>query len=261
MYRDLYCGLLVAATISLNPAKAASDAPSKADVDALRQELEILKRGQETIAHDVAEILKILEAVRPPPPVRPIDAVVSLGESPYKGSRDAPLTLIEFSDYQCPFCKRHVDATVPQLEKEYISTGKLRYVFRDLPLESMHPLAFKSAEAAHCAGEQQKYWEMHDRLFANQDSLAPKDLVEHARAIGLDVRPFRKCLDDGRYAESIRGSMAEAKKLGMTGTPALLLGVSDGQQIKNVKLMTGALPFAVFKAEIDKMLAPQAAQQ
>jgi protein-disulfide isomerase len=260
MHRCLFGGLLLAATICLNPANADSETPSKADVDAMRQEIETLKRGQETIGRDVAEILKILEAIRPPPPVRPIDAVVALGESPYKGTRDAPLTLIEYSDYQCPFCKRHVDLTVPQLEKEYISTGKLRYVFRDLPLESIHPQAFKSAEAAHCAGEQQKYWEMHDRLFANQDSLAPKDLVEHARAIGLEVRAFRKCLDDSRYAESIRSSMAEAKKLGMEATPASLLGVSDGDQVKDVKLMIGAFPFAIFKAEIDKMLIPQPAQ-
>ena len=260
MHRCLYGGMLLAATICLSPANAAPDAPSKADIDAMRQEIEILKRGQEIIGHHVAEILKILEAIRPPPPVRPIDAVVAVGESPYKGSRDAPLTLIEYSDYQCPFCKRHVDMTLPQLEKEYISTGKLRYVFRDLPLESIHQQAFKSAEAAHCAGEQQKYWEMHDRLFANQDSLAPKNLVDHARAIGLDTRTFRKCLDEGRYAEAIRSSTAEAKKLGLTGTPALLLGVSDGDQVKDVKLLAGALPFEVFKAEIDKMLVPEPAQ-
>jgi len=260
MYRRLCFGLLVAVTIGLSPALHAAETPSASEFEAMRRELDALKRGQEAIGNNVAEILKILEAIRPPPPVRPIDAVVPVGDSPYKGSKDARLTLIEFSDYQCPYCKRHVDTTLPQLEKEYITTGKLRYVFRDFPLESIHDRAFKAAEAAHCAGEQQKYWEMHDRLFAKQDALAPMDLVEHARAIGLETRPFRKCLDGGRYADVIRGSVTEGKKLGITGTPAMLLGTSDGNLVKEIKLMAGALPFAVFKEQIDKLLSPAPAQ-
>jgi protein-disulfide isomerase len=97
-----------------------------------------------------------------------LDAVVAIGDAPVKGNPNAKLTLIEFSDYQCPFCRRHAENTLPSLDKEYIATGKVRYVFHDFPLEAIHPQAFKAAEAAHCAGEQQKYWEMHGRLFANQ---------------------------------------------------------------------------------------------
>jgi protein-disulfide isomerase len=259
MYGYFRFGLLLAVMIGMCPTIRAAETSSASEFEVMRQELDTLKRGQEAIAKDVAEILKILEGIRPPPPVRAIDAVVQVGDSPYKGSKDAKLTLIEFSDYQCPFCKRHVETTLPQLEKEYISTGKLRYVFRDLPLESIHKEAFKAAEASHCAGEQQKYWEMHDRLFANQNALSPKDLVAHAGAIGLETRAFRKCLDSGKYAEAIRGSIAEGNKLGITGTPALLLGISDGGQVKEIKMMFGALPFAVFKEEIDKLLSPAAA--
>jgi protein-disulfide isomerase len=260
MHKCLRFGLLAAVTIALGSAPRAAEKPSASEFEAMRRELETLKQGQEVIGNNVAEILKILEAVRPPPPVRPIDAIVPVGDSPYKGSKDARLTLIEFSDYECPYCKRHVDTTLPQLEKEYIATGKLRYVFRDFPLESIHKQAFKAAEASHCASEQQKYWEMHDRLFANQDALAPGDLVEHARAIGLEARPFRKCLDSGRYADVIRRSVTEGKKLGITGTPAILLGTSDGSVVKEIKFMAGALPFAIFKKEIDQLLSPAPVQ-
>lgn len=260
MYRRLRFGLLAAVTVGLSAALHAAETPSASEFEAMRRELDTLKRGQEAIGNNVAEILKILEAVRPPPPIRPIDAVVPVGDAPYKGSKDARLTLIEFSDYQCPYCKRHVDTTLPQLEKEYIATGKLRYVFRDFPLESIHEQALKAAEASHCAGEQQKYWEMHDRLFANQKALAPADLLEHARAIGLETRPFRKCLDSSRYVDVIRSSVTEGKKIGISSTPAMLLGSSDGSLVKEIKLMAGALPFAVFKAEIDKLLSAAPAQ-
>jgi protein-disulfide isomerase len=261
MYRRISVGWFAAAMVGVTLATGAADRPASqpgSELDAMRRELDSLKQGQEAIGKDVAEILKILTALRPPPPVREIDGVVDIGAAPYKGKADARLTLIEFSDYQCPFCKRHVDMTLPQLTKEYVDTGKLRYVFRDFPLESIHENAFKAAEAAHCAGEQQKYWEMHDRLFAHPDALAAKDLREHAKAIGLDSGAFRKCLDSGRHAGAIRTSIAEGEKLGITGTPAVLIGFSDGKQIRNVKLMAGALPFSFFKEEIEKMLSPSA---
>jgi protein-disulfide isomerase len=252
--------LLATAAAIFTVATSVADTPSQAELEALRAELEGVKRGQEAIARDVSEIRKLLESLKPPPPVRSIDSVVALGQAPYKGRQDAPLALIEFSDYQCPFCKRHLETTLPQLEKEYIASGKLRYVFRDLPLENIHPQAFKAAEAARCAGEQQKFWEMHDRLFANQDSLSPEQSTAHASAIGLATEPFRTCVAEGRYAEAIRASAAEAHKLGVTSTPALLLGESDGEQIRNVRLLKGALPFEIFKAEIDKMLAPKSGE-
>jgi protein-disulfide isomerase len=135
----------------------------------------------------------------------------------------------------------------------------VRYVFHDFPLEAIHPQAFKAAEAAHCAGEQQKYWEMHGRLFANQQALAPERLSEHAQALGLEAAAFKDCLDSGRYAERVRKDIAEGQKLGITGTPTMLLGVSEGNQVKEVKMLRGAQPLSVFKAEIDKSLAAMAA--
>jgi protein-disulfide isomerase len=125
----------------------------------------------------------------------------------------------------------------------------------DLPLEAIHKLAFKAAEVANCAGEQGKYWEMHDRLYANQKSLEP--WTPHAEAVGLDTARFQECLDSGRHADEVRKDMAEAQKAGITGTPAFFLAYTDpsSSKVKTVTVMKGAQPFASFKAAIDKLLA------
>jgi protein-disulfide isomerase len=125
----------------------------------------------------------------------------------------------------------------------------------DLPLESIHKLAFKAAEAANCAGEQGKYWEMHDRLFANQKTLEP--WKSHAEALGLDVSRFEECLNAGKQAEEIRKDMAEGQKAGVTGTPTFFLGYTDpsSSKVKTLMRFTGAQPFSAFKAQIDRLLA------
>jgi protein-disulfide isomerase len=127
----------------------------------------------------------------------------------------------------------------------------------DFPLESIHKFAFKAAEAARCAGEQGKFWEMHDRLFANQTSLEPAK--PHAEAIGLDVPKFEGCLSAGKYAEAIRKDMADGEKAGVTGTPIFFLAYTDptSSKVKTVVRLSGALSYAAFKAEIDKLLAEQ----
>jgi protein-disulfide isomerase len=227
------------------------------ETEQLRHDVEAIKQGQDALRKDLEEIKKLLQARQPslaPSVVQTLDAVVEIGDAPLKGERDAKLTLMEFSDYQCPFCKRHADNTLSQIEKEYIATGKLRYVFRDFPLESIHPQAAKAAEAAHCAGDQSKYWEMHDRLFAYQQNLDPERLMEHAWALGLEAEPFKKCLNSGKYTERVHNDIAEGTKLRVSGTPTLLLGVSEGGKMKDVKLVRGSQPFALFKHEIDKLL-------
>jgi protein-disulfide isomerase len=132
-------------------------------------------------------------------------------------------------------------------------------VVRDYPLESIHPQAFKAAEAAHCANEQGKYWEMHDRLFANQKALGIKDLPQHAQALGLDEAKFQQCLDSGKYAARIRKDLTDGQRAGITGTPGFFLGVTDpnGTEIKAVRVIKGAQPFAAFQAAIDSLLAEQ----
>ncbi len=130
-------------------------------------------------------------------------------------------------------------------------------MIRDFPLESIHPQAFKAAEASHCANEQGKYWEMHERLFANQKALGVKDLPQHAQALGLDEAKFQQCLDSGKYAARIRKDLTEGQKLGVTGTPGFFLGVTDpnGTEIKSVRQIKGAQPWAAFQGAIDSLLA------
>lgn len=126
----------------------------------------------------------------------------------------------------------------------------------DLPLESIHPLAFKASEAAYCAHEQGKYWDMHHRLFVNQRALG--DLQAHAKAIGLDLEPFEACLDSGRYAERIRSDMAVAQKIGATGTPSFILARThpdDPTRVTGITFLRGAQPYPAFKTLIDRNLA------
>jgi len=143
---------------------------------------------------------------------------------------------------------------MPQIEKDYIDTGKMKYVFMDFPLP-MHGQAMKASEAALCAGDQNKFWEMHDRLFANQNTLAPEALLKHGEALGLDTTRFKECLDSGKHADQIKAAMAEGQKAGITGTPGFLLGFveADGK-VKATKKISGAVPYANFKATIDEML-------
>jgi len=135
-------------------------------------------------------------------------------------------------------------------------------VLRDLPLEAIHPFAMKAAEATHCAGEQGKYWEMHDRLFANQRELSRPDLTKHAQALGLNVATFDQCLDSGKTTARIRKDIAEAEKLQANGTPTFFIGLTDASanQFKGTR-MVGALPYASFKEAIDRLLAPPTPQK
>jgi protein-disulfide isomerase len=221
------------------------------------EEIQALKKGQEEINKQLQEIKQLLQARQAPPAPPNVRGVpVELGSRPTRGDTAAKLTLIEVSDFQCPFCGRYATDTHPQIVKEYIDAGKLRYAFMDLPLETIHKQAFKAAEAARCAGDQGKYWEMHARLFANQKALEPWSA--HATAVGLDLPRFEACMADGTHAVAIRADMALAQKLGVAGTPGFLLALTDPkdpQKVSGLSVIRGAVPFATFKAEIDRELA------
>jgi protein-disulfide isomerase len=205
---------------------AQSAEPSLAEeVRALRKEIESLKEMQlktlEVLTRSRAAASQAGQATAPR-----TDVAVSIDKTPVRGSESATVTLIEFSDYHCPFCARYFRETWPQLDAKYIQTGKVRYVFKDTPIESLHPQAFKAHEAARCAGEQGKYWEMHDRLFADQ-----KDGIDaiprHAEAIALDLARFKQCFDSGKPAADIRASIADAGAVGISGTPTFMLGLTE----------------------------------
>ena len=149
------------------PGRVWAEQPTNED---LKKQLDALSESVKAMQKDVQDIKKMLAARSSAAPSG-VDVVLDLGGNPTKGSAGAALTLVEFTDYQCPFCSRYVRDTWPQLDKEYIQTGKIRYVVLDMPLESIHKQAFKAAEAAACAGAQKKYWEMHGRLFENAKAL------------------------------------------------------------------------------------------
>lgn len=147
---------------------------------------------------------------------------------------------------------------MPQIERDYIATGKVKYVLRDFPLEGIHKDAFKAGEAAHCAGDQGKFWEMHARLFADQGALGPSDLVQRAQALGLDVPAFQRCLESGKYAARIRKDLVDGQRAGVSGTPTFFLGLSEpnNREVRVVRMIRGALPYASFKDAIDSLLSP-----
>jgi len=239
----------------------ASPGPALAqDADAsLQKEIEALKTGQKEILKQLDEIKKAIQA-RPaaaPAPSGPNvkDVVFSLGTSPVKGDPKAKLTLLEFTDYQCPFCSKYAKETSPKIKAEYVDTGKIRYVKMDLPL-AFHAKAFDAAEAVRCAGDQGKFWEMNERLFANQQALEP--WVGHAEAIGIKAPEFEACMNSDKHAEAIRADMKEASKAGFTGTPSFMIALTDPKDPKKVKgivAMVGAKPYDAFKADIEKALA------
>lgn len=171
-------------------------------------------------------------------------------EGAVKGDPDAPVTITEWSDYECPFCLRHYQQTLPQIEELYIKTGKVKYEFKDFPL-NFHPNAQKAAEAAKCAGEQEEYWAMHDRIFDEKiDGQAPTvdNLKLWAADLGLNAKRFSECLDSGRMAGAVQAEMAEGQTKGIGGTPGFLI---------NGKLVSGAQPFSAFQQAIDAALAEQ----
>jgi len=173
-------------------------------------------------------------------------------DSPQEGDPNAPLVLFEFSDYQCPYCGRHFSETFPQIERDFVTTGKLRYVVSELPMPQLHPLALKAAEAARCARDQGKFWEMHARLFTHQQQLAPWSA--HAQALGLDGPKFQACMEENRYTIEIQRNASEALRAGIRSTPSFLLGVAGGDSVRIVSGLSGAAPYAAFKSEIESLL-------
>ncbi|MEQ1898439.1 MAG: DsbA family protein [Vicinamibacterales bacterium] len=183
-----------------------------------------------------------------------LPAVLSIVDAATRGASDAGLVLVEFSDYECPFCGRYARDTFPQIDERYVKTGKLRYVFKNFPIEQLHPHALKAAQAAECAGAQGPYWPMHDRLFARQDALSDEALIASASAEGLTISTFMACLGQ-EVGPRIRQHLEEGRAAGVEGTPTFFLGTPgpDGT-VRVTRRLTGALPYMAFEAAIDEAL-------
>jgi len=170
-----------------------------------------------------------------------------------QGSGSAPLTMVEFTDYQCPYCRRFQAEVWPRLKREYVDTGKLRFIVRDLPLP-FHAGAKPAAEAAHCAAEQGRFWPMHDALLATGADLSAKGIEQRAGALGLDVGRFDACVAAGKYAAAIERNAAQADALGLRGTPAFVIGRVRQGELQGWPI-EGALPYEEFDALLRQVLA------
>jgi protein-disulfide isomerase len=183
------------------------------------------------------------------PPVSNIDMKALIDDDPWVGNKDADVIIVEFSDFQCPFCARALP-TVNQIKETY--GDDILFVYRDFPLRSIHPQAQKAAEASQCAFEQDKFWEYHDLLFEKQSSWSGVGVPifkEYAVDLGLDTDTFNDCLDSNKYADEVEADLQEGSHFGVTGTPAFFI---NGQKI------SGAQPFTIFKQIIDVELAKTA---
>ena len=183
---------------------------------------------------------------------------VSLDDDPVKGDTNAPITIVEFSDFQCPFCARFFTDTLPLIEKNYIETGKVKFVYRDFPIPSIHQNAIPAAIAAECADEQGMFWEFHDKLFENQllwQDLDNQNVVrtfeQYADELALDTDTFNTCLESAKYLEEVQNDLNEGVSYGVAGTPGFFIG---NEKI-GYGMVSGAQPYATFQQVFDQLLA------
>lgn len=185
---------------------------------------------------------------------------VEMADAPLLGDKNAPVTMIEFSDYECPFCKRHFDQVWPELKKTYVDTGKLKVVFRNLPL-SFHQNAHKEAQAALCVkdlGGDSAYYKYHDAMFtkttSNGTGLALDQLSKIATEVGVDGTKVQSCLDGEKYKDYVDKDLSYAGTVGASGTPTFFIGKSDSSNTITGTRIVGAQPFSAFQAQIDPLL-------
>jgi protein-disulfide isomerase len=183
---------------------------------------------------------------------QPETATVATAGAGYLGRKDAPVTVVEFTDYQCPFCARHARETLPKLKQEYVNTGRVRYIVRDLPLPS-HELAPRLAQAARCAGSQgsDAYWRYHDALFASQTSIADSSFPSMARKAGVDPVRLDQCMESNAMAALVQKDRQEAEKAGLSETPSFVIGRTSAGGMVTGTVIRGAYPYEQFKATID----------
>ena len=227
----------------------------------LKKEIDELKHKQNILSEDIRLIknilLKNLGNTQKPslPTVNVIDVEFELGNNPEKGIESAPLVLVEFSDYQCSYCKKHSIETYPHIQENFINTGKLRYVFIDNPLPN-HSFATKAAESAHCAAEQNRFAEMHQKIMES----SPKsidDLLSLALSLNIDMQKFKRCIESNKYANKVASNLSLAKRLNILNAPGFVLASSNPdnpKKVKGISFIRGARPFVQFKAQIDEAL-------
>jgi protein-disulfide isomerase len=253
-------GIGVAGLWMCHSTLAAEQAADRLAVQSVQQT--ITSAQAEEILTELRKIRQLLEKNSAPaqpaavPAAAPVTEKVSVAvrDSNALGRDDAPLTMIEFADFQCPFCRRFHTDTFDEIKKNFIDTGKVRYVSRDLPL-SMHDSAPQAASAARCAGDQHHFWELRHLLLVNQDKLGRDDLLGYARQLNLDVPAFTACIDSKRHDATIQQDSADASEVGVVGTPTFIIGRTFQKgRFEGIKIV-GVQPYAAFEAKLRELLA------
>jgi protein-disulfide isomerase len=242
--------LLAALPLSLLP-PAANPAAANKDTGISRQQAD-------QILDELRQIRQLLEkqdrgaapAQQPPKIIR---ATLNMEGVAMLGSKDAPLTIVEYTDYQCPFCQRFHVTSFNDLKKNYIDTGKVRFYSRDLPLD-FHPNAMRAAMAARCAADQGQFWKLRDIMGANPDKLDMDHIAGFAADLKMDTKAFRACVESEKYKNAIQTDVLEAMKVGANGTPTFVIGKSTADGVEG-EVMEGAMPFPQFEQKLKEVQA------
>jgi len=212
------------------------------------QILDELRQIRQLIEQQTAAMAALAEKNAP---AGPTHAKLDLSGFQMLGSKDAPLTLVEFTDYQCPYCRQFHMNVFSELKKNYIDTGKVRFYSRDLPLDQIHPNAIRAAEAGRCAADQGQFWKMRDLMGANPDKLDLENLVAEAGTLQMDGKAFRTCVESQKYKQAVQTDVLEAMKIGAEATPTFVLGKSTAQGVDG-QLIVGSQPYTEFVKQISK---------
>jgi len=218
---------------------------------AAQQNEGITRQQADAILNELRQIRQLLEKQAKPaePQEQAVKAKVSVGNAPMLGNKDAPLTIVEFTDYQCPFCQRFHATTFAELKQKYIDTGKVRFYSRDLPLD-FHSNAMRAAQAARCAGEQNQFWPLREAMSSNPDKLALEQILNFAGNLKMDVNALKACIASDRYKGPVQTDVMEAMRIGATGTPAFIIGKSTPEGVDG-ELLLGAMPTAMFEDRLN----------
>lgn len=255
--------LAILLLLSRSLARPSNAAPKHAtgtgDIREVQKAIRKIQESMKLLQQDMEEIKGLLNSRQVPPPAPAVPETVRVGDDPFLGSPTSRVVLINYSDYQCPFCVRFAVETLPQIMREYVATGRIRYVFHDHPLLSLHPLALKAAQSVRCAGDQGRFWEMHDLLYKDQGSLSLVKFKSHAMQLGLNIDQFSRCLDNGKFDMSIQKASDEAMSAGFQATPSFVVGLINplnpkDPNVKVIQTLVGAQPFSQFKVVLDAAL-------
>lgn len=252
-----YAVLLVALALLCPPdqaqgeQQAQSSSTNGTDLASIKQQMDALTKQQQQILDKLNDLERSLLGR-----TEPLPSTTDVSGERFRGASSARVVIIEYGDFECEFCGQFERETYPQILKNYIETARVKYIYRDLPLH--HPHAMLAARASRCAGDQGKYWEMHDALFANQANLATEHITELAVSLGLDQGKFAACMASDRFTREIEASASQAQSLGMTGTPSFIIGTLQGDSSTTLRIdsrFVGAVPYERLSTDLDRLLA------